>query len=144
MQRFPAVAFVELCPWINGGGDGRDDADVLPLEFGDEAAGPTHGDAIEHGVADDTPLDFHAADERALEVAALPTPELPLHISVQGSVYVPGVLHILHNLTCDLRTSMVSWAWFVDKCVVIGKLVSRPWWRQRMEETCFADPPHVI
>ena len=52
------------------------------------------------------------------------------------SAEVPGILHIVHNATRDLAYSMVGWTDYLQKLVLVTNMLSKPFWRQRLLQTC--------
>jgi hypothetical protein len=63
-------------------------------------------------------------------------------VSFKGTLYVPGVLHVLHNCTKDLKLQLTEWRWFTERLACLARLVGRPWSRDRLLATCFRDAPH--
>ena len=57
------------------------------------------------------------------------------------SIYIPGPLHIMHNLTEGLGKAMKWWTPFVARLTHVCRLLKRKWNRARLLATCFSDAP---
>ena len=57
------------------------------------------------------------------------------------SIYIPGLLHIMHNLTEGLDRAMSWWKEFVSRLTHVCRLLGRKWKRARLIATCFVDAP---
>lgn len=75
--------------------------------------------------------------------AAAPPPAGPdtYKASLRGSIVIAGVLHILHNCTKDLGSCLTWWTTFTELLTHLTRLLSRPWSKQRLLATCFAEYP---
>ncbi|CAE6948873.1 unnamed protein product [Symbiodinium microadriaticum] len=89
---------------------------------------------------DEDAFQFHSdmVQTRA-DVAAVVGPSLHLDFSPQ--IYIAGLLHIAHNISKDLHQALDHWPVFVEQLTQVCKLLSLRISRQRLLETCFADPP---
>jgi hypothetical protein len=81
--------------------------------------------------------------------AALPFPSTSPHfgpyvLDFSASIFIPGVLHVLHNITEGLADSLQGWGNFVRMLTHITRLLGREWSRTRLLATCFADWPHRL
>ncbi len=65
----------------------------------------------------------------------------PMHVSTHGSLFVAGLLHIIHNATEGLSEALVGWKSFVESLRHLTTFLRRPWLRQRLRATCFRTPP---
>jgi hypothetical protein len=63
-------------------------------------------------------------------------------IDWRPSIFVPGALHILHNITGDLSKSLREWPEFISSLRQVARFLARPWTKSRLLETCFNMPPH--
>ena len=57
------------------------------------------------------------------------------------SIYVPGLLHIIHNATADLQSVLAHWPAYVRQLKAVAKMLSKRKYRDRLIETCFRDEP---
>eukprot|EP00969_Alexandrium_andersonii_P105159 4640180-Alexandrium_andersonii.AAC.1 len=57
------------------------------------------------------------------------------------SLLVPGMLHILSNAVQDLRDVMPGWGDWVAGLKHVCTLLRKPWSKDRLLQTCFAQPP---
>ena len=57
------------------------------------------------------------------------------------SVYLAGLLHIVSNITKDLKDSLFWYDQWLDKLRHVCRLLSRRYNRERMVETCFKEGP---
>jgi hypothetical protein len=64
------------------------------------------------------------------------------YIDLTRSIYVPGLLHIVHNCVKDLSLPLVMWDDFVKQLRHVARLLCKRRSRQRLMETCFSTPPH--
>lgn len=60
-------------------------------------------------------------------------------VSLQETLACPGVLHILHNASEALQDVMVTMADTVDKLTQVCKLLSHPFTKPRVMESCFSE-----
>ena len=65
-----------------------------------------------------------------------------LYIDLTSTLYIAGLLHIVHNCTKDLAIVLLYWEWFTDHLRQLCRLLHKKWARQRLLETCFSAPPH--
>jgi hypothetical protein len=64
-----------------------------------------------------------------------------LQVSCERSIFIPGVLHVVHNCTKDLSSALSSWDDFVDNLSQVCRLLSRRWTSSRLLSTCFDEMP---
>ena len=81
-------------------------------------------------------------DEGAAALARPADVGNPYIVSFKGTLYVPGVLRVLHNCTRDLKLQLTEWKWFTERISCLARLVGRQWSRDRLLATCFRDAPH--
>lgn len=81
------------------------------------------------------------ASEASAARGGIDTPIAGNMLDTQHSFYIPGMLHVIHNATRDLKESMSGWKWFLEGLTAIAKVLATPVWRQRLVETCFSSPP---
>ena len=62
-------------------------------------------------------------------------------IGVGESMYIPGLLHIIHNVAKDLVTSVDGWSDFVVKLSQVSKILAEPFYFQRLIESCYRNVP---
>ena len=65
-----------------------------------------------------------------------------LFVDLTHVLYIAGMLHIVHNCMGDLEMVMVHWEWFTYRLRHVCRLLAKKYSRQRLLETCFANPPH--
>ena len=63
------------------------------------------------------------------------------NLNFTESIYIPGPLHIMHNMTEGLSRAMLWWPEFLSRLTNLCRLLGRKWNRQRLFATCFCDPP---
>ena len=63
------------------------------------------------------------------------------NLDFTSSIYIPGPLHIMRNLTESLGDAMSWWSEFVLRLIHLCRLLNRKWNRQRLFATCFSHPP---
>jgi hypothetical protein len=90
--------------------------------------------SVDEELGGEAPFDF-TAEDRILAPAA------PLLVDVTGSLYFPGLLHIVHNATEGLTDALSGWDDFVGGLRELAAFLARPYARQRLRETCFSNPP---
>ena len=78
--------------------------------------------------------------------SSAPNPDLyaamrAYNLDFTQSIYIPGPLHIMHNLTEGLGTAMSWWSELILRLTHLCRLLGRKWNRQRLFATCFSDPP---
>ena len=61
-------------------------------------------------------------------------------VNCEGSVAIPGVLHILHNCFAGLGDSMQEFATVVESLKQVANLLRQPETKERLLSTCFSDP----
>jgi hypothetical protein len=83
-------------------------------------------------------FDFQAEGKVPLAEAARPAD--PYRVSWRHSLFVPGVLHIMHNCTEDFSNSMPGWDGFIVQLRNVARMLHKP---QRLLATCFSRPPHA-
>ena len=66
--------------------------------------------------------DSHGGEQHDEEVER----EEPYLVNMRGSCFIPGVLHIIHNMTEDLKASLFGWQPFVVKLRNVTRLLRRP------------------
>ena len=67
-----------------------------------------------------------------------------LWVDLSHTLYIPGVLHIIHNAVKDLQHTLRHWDWFTTRLRHVCRLLSRKYSRQRLMETCFSAEPHCF
>ena len=108
--------------------------------FGDWAkaeALPDNFAQMEH----EAPFDFQDAVPVGGQEQVFPEKMRPFNLDFNRSIYIPGPLHIMHNLTENLKTAMVWWESFIARLTHLCRLLQKKWNRSRLLATCFSDPP---
>ena len=84
--------------------------------------------------------DFAAEDDVAAGESAHGEAQLPEHImaDVTGSLEVPGMMHICHNTTNGLKTSLVHFTAMVYKLKKVARLLRIKESKDRVVATCFS------
>ena len=107
-------------------------SDAAALEDGDAA-----GDAGEHG--------FDVVDDLARAVLQSepeqPEPEPDWTLDLTPSVFIAGILHIIHKAIEELENVLCYLSTYVPKLRHVTGLLRRKWSRTRLLSTCFARPP---
>ena len=67
-------------------------------------------------------------------------PEDQYEINCSYSWYIPGMLHIVSNITKDMELALAWFHNFLKYLTNICRLLSRKWTRQRFRETCLRSP----
>ena len=62
-------------------------------------------------------------------------------LDLQGEIFVPGMLHILDNLSHDLERCLTGWESFTTQLKHCCLLLKHPASRDRLFQTCLAVPP---
>ena len=60
---------------------------------------------------------------------------------MSGTIYSPGLLHIINNSLKDVGPCMSHYVVFEEQLRTISKLVARPWLRKRLLATCYSTEP---
>ena len=135
--------------WILPGGHTQDNAVDAAMEFdfqpepaGAEAAPPAE-DAALFDFVPEKGLDVEPPGEP--DAAVDPQPDQPdisqLEIDLTSTVYIPGLLHICHNVVKDLTITLHEWQPFESRLRHLCRLLSKKFTRQRLLETCFVEEP---
>lgn len=117
-------------------------AEDLEFEFDDDA---DHGafdgqfDFDEGDVDGGVPAGFDA--DQAEGDRLCPDPYM---VDLTNSVFIAGLLHVLHNTTSDLAAPLHHWATFMGQLRQVCRLLSRRWSRTRLLETCFGAYPQSL
>ena len=61
-------------------------------------------------------------------------------VNCEGSVAIPGVLHILHNCFAGLADSMQEFSTIVENLKQVANLLRQPETKERLLSACFSDP----
>ena len=115
-------------------------AGVESLPDGASADGPDMSEEPQHehgpdgGESDHDPPRDHADDELGGAHEAL-------RVDTSRSLSVLGILHVVHNAVKELHNAMSHWATFTEDLKLLCDLCRRPWSKDRLLQTCFADPP---
>ena len=60
------------------------------------------------------------------------------HVNIARACFIPGVLHVIHDMTEDLKNALFGWQAFVVNFKHITRMLRRP---QPLLATCFAQAP---
>jgi hypothetical protein len=105
--------------------------------------GDNVGAEVGHGPPEEAAgFDFQA-QLPALDIHHEDRPD-PYAVDLQGSIYVCGVLHVVHNCTESLKDSLEWWPEFVVWLTQVTRLLSRNWSKSRLVATCFSEWPHQV
>ena len=113
-------------------------------------AGEHEGAEQEHpDVDNDEDFDFEVAEDC---FAAGNQPQAPKHqhqprsatINLAKSLFIVGMLHIIHKGTEELNLVLFFFEEFVSNLSEVCKLLRRKWSRSRLLATCFCDLPHRL
>lgn len=119
----------------------------LPRLFGEwiraeDAVGvPAEGDEPE---ADDGGFNFQAEGAQPAVQAPVRQPDDfapadPYGVSWRHCLFIPGVMHVVHNATEDFKNSLREWGWFVPLLRHVCRLLHKP---ERLLATVFNRAPH--
>ena len=72
---------------------------------------------------------------------AAEAPALGITFDTSASVYIPGILHIIHNATLDLQRVMSWWGEYVQGLTSICTVLRTSHYRKRLAVTCFSEDP---
>ena len=121
--------------WLDGPGepgvaeaaDGL--ADAGGFEFAEEVADYAEDEAEEAEGAEEVARDeFRPAD--------------PFTVDWRPQIFVPGTLHVLHNITNVLRKALRGWKDWIVQLRNLSRFLARPWSRDRLVSTCYSAGPH--
>ena len=127
-------------------GDGQCKANICEL------FGPWVRESDEEGAvagvgapADDDGFAFIGDEE---EVPPPPMPRNALNneeynVDLRSGIYLPGVLHVVHNATESLARSLAHWSEWVSELAQVTRFLSQRWTRHRFLFTCMSRPPYV-
>lgn len=122
----------------------RPDRDTLasqPAFRFEDSMGPVEGPAVPGGASASTgpgdnapPPDAQAPHHRGAHAD-------PYLVNMRRSVYIAGMLHVLHNTTKDLADCLLFFPTFLNQLRQTCRLLSRRWSCDRLIETCFSIAP---
>ena len=109
---------------------------------------PEEGHMLFHDEWNSAPVgDEGAADVDqpvpAEEAAPVGDAACPYIIDCRGSLYIAGILHIIHNATSDFGLVLKCWKPFCEQLKQVCRLLSRKHTKQRFLHTCFAHEPYA-
>eukprot|EP00969_Alexandrium_andersonii_P172757 7637361-Alexandrium_andersonii.AAC.1 len=84
------------------------------------------------GVQLGPPSDDEWNDDHPMAVAAET-------LDLEASFGISGLMHIIHNATSDIKSSMKHYSDHVNDMKLVADLVRRRHTRQRLFETCYTD-----
>ena len=129
-------------------GDDKDDMDEPMFEFKSGASGGC-GD-VEAEPRDIptpeimTPVESDVDESAASAPAAwaqhsgdFELPMDPLMLDMRNSIFIPGVLHVIHNMTEKLSESLDHYDRYLEYLKHVCRLLSRRWSKDRLKENCF-------
>ena len=64
------------------------------------------------------------------------------YVDFRRSVYIPGVLHIIHNISMSLSVVLSFWPSFLPQLKEVARMLKRKSAKTRLLERCFNRPPH--
>jgi len=110
-------------------GEGDGIGAVLPFAFeADEGV-------LEEGEVAD--FAFEPVEDEPERIAPMmPQQAHPYDIDGTGSIYIPGMLHIVSNITKDLKAALVGFDDHVSRLSAVCRLLSRKWTRRRFLASC--------
>ena len=83
----------------------------------------------------------HILDEAEIEEEERAAPAAQWHLDMRSSIYVPGLLHIIHNATEDLSSALPFWDEWLPHVRAVSRMLSKKEYADRLIETCFSMPP---
>jgi hypothetical protein len=101
-----------------------DDAGPLAFDFD----GGDNGNDEAAGGEDDAPAEQETEDSDYM-------------LDFTSSVYIAGLLHVLHNTTQDLGATLLHWSLWVDQLKMVCRLLSNKWTKDRFLQTCLKGHP---
>ena len=75
------------------------------------------------------------------EYEAWSFPEDEFELDLTPSIFIPGILHIISNITQSFANVLLYWDEWLEYLRLICRLLSRKYSRQRMQQHCFKDHP---
>lgn len=66
------------------------------------------------------------------------------NLDLEPSIFIPGVLHIISNITKDLAAPLEYWNTWLEQLRHVCRLLSRKASKQRVIEACFSEPPQSL
>ena len=85
--------------------------------------------------------EVHNAHDDSPPPLAPPMETRAYMIDCRSSIYIPGLMHIVHNGTSDLESILPFWSSYVCQLKAVCKLISKRKYCDRLIETCFNSPP---
>ena len=67
--------------------------------------------------------------------------EAGVSLDFRPQLFVPGMLHLTHNMTRNLETALTHWDTFVGQLSHVCRLLAQPWSCRRFLRTCLDTPP---
>lgn len=67
-----------------------------------------------------------------------------VEVDFTRSVYIAGMLHVLHNTTRDLSDVLHHWPKFIPSLKQVCRLMTRKWSCDRLCQACFAESPQSV
>ena len=64
-------------------------------------------------------------------------------LDLRKSLFVAGVLHVMHNTTRDLGEQLTHWSEYIEQLRQVSRLLKYKWSRSRLLQTCFANGPQA-
>ena len=64
-----------------------------------------------------------------------------LHLDLSKEVFIPGLMHVTHNITAGLHDILKQWTHFLEMLTHVCRLVRAKWSRIRLLHTCFDKQP---
>ena len=89
----------------------------------------------------EAPVAFEDAVPFVGQEHVLPQKLRPFNLDFTESIYIPGPLHTMHNLTENLKTAMAWWESIVARLTHLCRLLEKKWNRSRLLSTRFSEPP---
>ncbi len=62
-------------------------------------------------------------------------------VDLTGSIYITGILHLVHNATQDFQHVWLEWPAWVQQVRQVSRMLKRRRSRDRLLSTCFSEPP---
>ena len=82
------------------------------------------------------------ADVPVEEAAPAPTPrDADYIIDCRRSIYVAGLLHMVHNCTKDIGANLHYWEHYAERLIHVSRLLTRRHTKTRLLATCFSIDP---
>ena len=86
-------------------------------------------------------FEAQAVDSNSQQAAQSGEGSSDLVLDLKDELFIPGLMHITHNITAGLQDSLKQWPHFIELLTHVCRLVRAKWSKARLLHTCFAQQP---